>query len=280
MQYLKGNVLRIVNMEQRAEFLKKLNGLLALAKEQGNQITIDAVKLYFAEADLKEQQMELVFDYLLSQKVVVKGYLKVPKAELSGAEESIEGRARYSEEERIYLTEYEEDLKAFPKSDAEEEKEICRKVLQGDQRAKQRLTEIYLSKVVEIAEEMYQPGIFLGDLIQEGNLGLVLGMDMLIEDGDINKILTEQIRQSMQMFIEESSELQSRDKKMVEQVQFLDESITKLTEELGRKVTIDELSVYMGMTEDEINDILRLTGEEPGEEHDHHGHTHEEEEEA
>ena len=60
----------------------------------------------------------------------------------------------------------------------------------------------------------------------------------------------------------------------------MDESITKLTEELGRKVTIDELSVYMGMTEDEINDILRLTGEEPGEEHDNHGHTHEEEEEA
>ena len=142
------------------------------------------------------------------------------------------------------------------------------------------MTEIYLSKVVELAEEMYQPEIFLGDLIQEGNLGLVLGMDMLTEDGDIEQILTEQIRQSMQMLIEESSELQSRDKKMVEQVQLLDESITKLTEELGRKVTIDELSLYMGLTEDEINDILRLTGEEPEKEHDHHGHTHEEEEEA
>ena len=262
MQYIRRNVLRMVNMEQRAEFLKKLNGLVALAKEHGNQITIDEVKAYFAEADLKEEQMELVFDYLLSQKVVVKGYFKMSKEELSGAEEPIEGRARYSEEERIYLAEYEEDLKAFLKLDVQEEKEICYKVLQGDQRAKQRLTEIYLSKVVEIAEEMYQPGIFLGDLIQEGNLGLVLGMDMLTANEDIDKTLTEQIRQSMQMFIEESSELQSRDKKMVEQVQLLDESITKLTEEMGRKVTIDELAVYMGMTEDEINDILRLTGEE------------------
>lgn len=255
----------IVNMEQRAEFLNKLNGLVALAKAQGNQIAIDEVKLYFAEAELKEEQMELVFDYLLSQKVVVKGYFKMPKEENSGAEELIQGRARYSEEERIYLAEYEEDLKAFSESDAEEEQEIYRKILQGDPRAKQRLTEIYLSKVVVIAEEMYQPGIFLGDLIQEGNLGLVLGMDMLTEDDDIEKILTEQIRQSMQIFIEESSELQSRDKKMVEQVQLLDESITKLTEDLGRKVTIDELSLYMGMTEDEINDILRLTGEEPEE---------------
>lgn len=262
MQYIEGNVLRIVNMEQRAEFLKKLNGLLALAKEQGDQITIDEVKAYFAEAELNEEQMELVFDYLLSQKVVVKGYFKMPKEETGEAEEPISGRARYSEEERLYLAEYEEDLKAFPKASAEEEKEICHKVLKGDQGAKQRLTELYLSKVVEIAEEMYQPEIFLGDLIQEGNLGLVLGMDMLTDNEDVDKTLTEQIRQSIQMFIEESSELQSRDKKMVQQVQLLDESITKLTEELGRKVTIDELAVYMGMTEDEINDILRLTGEE------------------
>ena len=84
----------------------------------------------------------------------------------------------------------------------------------------------------------------------------------------------------MQMLIEEHTELSGRDKKMVEKVQLLDESITQLTEELGRKVTIDELSVYMGMTEDEINDILRLTGEEPEEEHDHDGHAHKSEEEA
>ena len=42
----------------------------------------------------------------------------------------------------------------------------------------------------------------------------------------------------------------------------LDEAIKTLTEELGRKVTIDELAIYMGLTEDEIEDILKLTGEE------------------
>ena len=53
---------------------------------------------------------------------------------------------------------------------------------------------------------------------------------------------------------------------MVEKVALLDASIQTLTEELGRKVTIDELAVYMGMTEEEIEDILRLTGEETQEE--------------
>jgi DNA-directed RNA polymerase specialized sigma subunit len=49
---------------------------------------------------------------------------------------------------------------------------------------------------------------------------------------------------------------------MVEKVSALDEAIKTLTEELGRKVSLEELAVYMGLTEEEIEDILRLTGEE------------------
>ena len=62
--------------------------------------------------------------------------------------------------------------------------------------------------------------------------------------------------------IKEQDELSSRDKKMVEKVSALDEAIKTLTEELGRKISLDELAVYMGMTEDEVMDILRLMGEE------------------
>ena len=67
-------------MEARAEFLKRLNGLVAVAKGQGDQITIDEVRTYFTDAALTEEQLELVFDYLLAQKVVVKGYIKMTEA--------------------------------------------------------------------------------------------------------------------------------------------------------------------------------------------------------
>ena len=43
-------------MEARAEFLKKLNGLVAVAKDQGDQITIDEVRTYFTDAALTEEQ--------------------------------------------------------------------------------------------------------------------------------------------------------------------------------------------------------------------------------
>ena len=241
-------------MEARAEFLKKLNGLVAVAKGQGEQITIDEVRAYFADAALTEEQLELVFDYLLAQKVVVKGYIKMTEA----AEEKV----TYTEEEEAYLKEYLNDLEAFKEEKAGEKESLFAKLIGGDASAKNRLTELYLKEVVEIAKEMYHPEIFLGDIIQEGNVGLILGMDMLADVATTHETIVNQVKQCIQMLIEEHAEVKSRDNKMVEKVTVLDESIKTLTEELGRKVTIDELAVYMGITEEEIDDILRLMGEE------------------
>lgn len=247
-------------MEARAEFLKKLNGLVAVAKGQGDQITIEEVKSYFADTGLNEEQLELVFDYLLAQKVVVKGYIKMTEA----AEEKI----TYTEEEEAYLKEYQNDLKAFKEEKQGERDMLFQKLLAGDAAVRNRLTEIYLQEVVEIAKAMYHPEIFLGDLIQEGNVGLILGLDMLTDVATAHETIVNQVKQCIQMLIEEHAEVKSRDNKMVEKVTMLDESIKALTEELGRKVTIDELAVYMGMTEEEIDDILRLMGEESEDEED------------
>ena len=241
-------------MEARAEFLKKLNGLVAVAKGQGDQITIDEVRTYFTDAALTEEQLELVFDYLLAQKVVVKGYIKMTEA--------VEEKITYTEEEEAYLKEYLNDLQGFKEEKAGEKESLFAKLIGGDASVKNRLTELYLKEVVEIAREMYHPEIFLGDIIQEGNVGLILGLDMLEDVSTAHETIVNQVKQCIQMLIEEHAEVKSRDNKMVEKVTMLDESIKTLTEELGRKVTIDELAVYMGMTEEEIDDILRLMGEE------------------
>lgn len=240
-------------MSGKTEFLEKLNGLLKLAQEQGSQITIEEVKAYFSEDALTEEQIELVFEYLMAQKVVVKGYMKMT---------SEENEVEYTEEEKVYLKEYEHDLQAIRSASHEEMQQLFGQVISGEENAKTRLVEVLLKEVVAIAKEMRQPEVFIGDLIQEGNLGLVLGVEMITDVENAHDIITYQIKQSIQLLLEEQSELTSRDKKMVEKVQALDEGIQALTEELGRKVTIDELAVYMGLEIEEIEDILKLAGEE------------------
>lgn len=242
-------------MERELQFLEKLNGLLSVAKANGQKITIEEVKTYFGEENLTKEQMELVFDYLLSQKVVVQGYLKINSANI--AKEEV-----FTEEDKRYLKEYLSELDAM-KPEAEGEKEnLFEQVICGDDMAKARLTELYLQEVVKIAKEMKKQDVFLGDLVQEGNVGLLGAIHTLDNAVDAHKEILLGIRQAMQMFLEECSEMRKQDEKMVEKVTALEESITALTEELGRKASVEELAVYTGMEEEELYDILKLLGEE------------------
>lgn len=254
-------------MKGKIEFREKLNGILTLAEEADRQITIEEVENYFEEDNLSKEQLDLVFDYLLSQKIVVKGYTKTGGTVTSGEEEEEkqEEKITFTAEEQAYLKEYAKDLEAM-KPEAEGEREaLYGQAAAGDALAQARLVELYLKEVVEIAKEMHHPEVFLGDLVQEGNVGLLLGVAMIENVENAHEELLTEIRHGMQMLIEEQTELKDYDRKMVEKVNELDESIKTLTEDLGRKVTIDELALYMGITEEEVEDILRLAGEEPDE---------------
>ena len=245
-------------MNDKLGFLDRLNELVAYAKNQGSQIAIPEVQEYFKDMELSKDQMDLMFEYLMSQKVAVVGYVKLDSEE----KEELE----FTDEEKAYLQEYMEDLKAFPEVSVEERRPFYEKALAGNEIAKQKLMEIYLKDVVEIAKEMYAPEVFLGDLIQEGNLGLVLGVEMITNVEAAHEEIVSQIKQAMSLLLKEQKELSGRDKKMVEKVEMLDEAIKSLTEELGRKISIDELAIHLGMEVEEIEDILKLTGDEPEEE--------------
>ena len=249
-------------MNNKAEFLEKLGGLLELARSRNNQITVEEVRAYFLQDALTEEQTMLVFDYLLEQKISVKGYVKV------GTQEPFQEQT-FSEEEEAYLREYEDKLRQYPILTEEERPELYRKASTGDALAMSRLMEGYLHEVLALAKELHTPEVFIGDLIQEGSLGLVIGVDHFSGDdaGEMHALILQEVRQCMQRFLKEQSEFASQDRKMVEKVQELDDAIRDLTEELGRKVSMDELAVYLGMELEEIEDILKLAGEDT-EEHE------------
>lgn len=228
-------------MNGKLQFREKLNGILELGKEKHHVLTTEDVEKYFEEDALSEEQMELVYDYLLSQKIAVSGYVKKGGNVLEEKEEK-----RFSKEEEAYLETYLEEMSVLIPQNEREEK------------LKQ-----YFPKVVEIAKELHNSELFIGDLIQEGNIGLMLALEN-IEAGEVE--ILEGIHQMMQLLVEEQEEVKHQDNKMVEKVKFLDESLKNLTEDLGRKPTLEELADYMEMTENDVNDIIRLTGEDDDEE--------------
>lgn len=243
-------------MNQRIQFQEKLRGILDMARAQQNRVTTEEVEHYFEEEQLTDAQTELVYDYLLSQKVAVSGYEKKGGRITDPGEEE-----KFTEEEKAYLKDYERDIKAIRPVSEEEQENLFQKAKSGDALAKSRLVEGYLSTVVELAKQNYHPEVFLGDMIQEGNVSLMLALDMLPEE-DADRFVRREIAQSMQALAEEQQETKKRDNRMVEKVNELDAGITKLTEEMGRKVTIEELAVFLDMPLEEIVSVMQLAGEE------------------
>lgn len=223
-------------MAERLEFREKLVGILALCASQNNITDKTTVEEYFAEDNLSKEQMELVFDYLLSQKVIVKGYVKAGGS-IKNAEKP-EDVVRYTQEEQDYLNLYEQDLKGLREGNPLKE---------------------LLPAILSMAKEMHRTDIYIGDLVQEGNMGLMLAMEE--HEGDMEALLS-MAKESMQALLESQEETKKQDNRMVEKVNDLDEQIKKLSEEMGRKVSVDELEEFLDITEDEISDILKLAGEE------------------
>lgn len=133
------------------------------------------------------------------------------------------------------------------------------KEMREDGEAELRMASLF-PKVVEEARKLNHPQVFIGDVIQEGNVSLMQALSEMSEAQDA--VVMEEVRAGMLALIEEQTEMKRQDKRMVEQVSELDEAIRSMTEELGRKVAVDELAERLGIGEEQIAEILKLAGED------------------
>lgn len=137
---------------------------------------------------------------------------------------------------------------------------------------KKDLAEEFMEMVPELAENFDDGTIPKEDLLQEGYVGLMEGINALSDDPDsfygfsMEDQIKDAIISAMQRAIDEKKELNIRDDRLIVQVELLQKSIDRLTEELGTKPNIDEIANDMGIQQDKVIDILKLAGEDYGEE--------------
>ena len=224
-----------------ADMAPAIENALAEITEAAAEAVDELLEKYFEEDGLSQEQMNLVCDYLLSMKMAVVGY-KQTGGTVKEAEK--EEKQPLSAEEQKYVEEYLRGLGDM-KEETQEEVRMA----------------YYLPKVVEEAVRLHHPEVFIGDMIQEGNIALMVALKEIPKEKDEEEIL-EQVRAGMMASLESQTEVKRRDHKMVEKVTELDEAIKSMKEEYGRKVSVDEVAERLGISEDEIEDILKLAGEE------------------
>ncbi len=169
---------------------------------------------------------------------------------------------QYTNRESQSLDKYLQEIGKVDLITPEEEIELATRIREGDQLALEKLTKANLRFVVSVAKQYQNKGLSLGDLINEGNLGLIKAAKKFDETRGFKFIsyAVWWIRQSILQAIADQSRMVRLPLNRVGDLNKIIKVAARLEQELERKPTTEELSKELEMNEDEISQALKNSG--------------------
>lgn len=160
---------------------------------------------------------------------------------------------------KVYLRE----IGRVPLLSSEEEIELAIKISEGDERAKQRLTEANLRLVVSIAKKYVGRGMYFLDLIQEGNVGLIKAVDKFdhTKGFKFSTYATWWIRQAITRAIADQARTIRIPVHMVETINRLKKVQSQLLHENGYEPSEEVIAEKMGLSVERVREIMRVAQE-------------------
>lgn len=236
-------------MNKELLFANTLEKVMEIAREQGNCISEEQVQKEFEVLGLSNEQLQMVYDYLVKHKI--------------GIGQPVNMDDYLSDEEKDYLQTYLDEIEQLPRVTEGEREAITLSAMAGDLDAQGRLTEIYLPDVIQIAKLYAGQGVLLEDLIGEGNVAVAMGVTMLgcLEKAEeAQGMIGKMIMDAMENYIEESAANEKADQKIVDKVNKVLDMAKELSDDLKRKVTVEELMQETGMSRNKIMEAIRFSG--------------------
>lgn len=248
-------------MDREILFAKTLEKVKKQGIMQGNRIGKDEVREAFRELALEEDQLALVYDYLEKHHIEVNE--KLGERSADNFPESSVSWETLTEEETDYLQEYVRLLEEIPVLSGGEREALFLSAMAGEVSAQRKLTEVFLPQVPDMAKIYAGQGVYLEDLIGQGNMALSEGVSMLgaAENAqDAEGMLAWFIVDAMEKLIAEGQDNRNADRKLEDRVNEIAKQARELAEDLRRKVTVKELAQETGIPEEEIRDVYRISG--------------------
>ena len=265
---------------EKKDFLQKLEKLLEYAKSRHNTLDAGEINDFFAGDSLNPEQMDQIYSYLEGRGVDVvpvidDAMLSEDALLLDDLDDSFikDGEDEDIDIDAVDLLEgigtedpvrmYLKEIGTVPLLSADEELRLAKRKAEGDEYAKERLIEANLRLVVSIAKRYTGRGMSFLDLVQEGNLGLIKGVEKFdyTKGYKLSTYATWWIRQSVTRALADQARTIRVPVHMVETINKMSKMQRKLTLELGYEPSVTELADALEMSEDKVMEIMQIARE-------------------
>jgi RNA polymerase primary sigma factor len=243
--------------KKTAEREKKAEALMARGRERG-YITYDEILKSFPTIEDDVVFLEELYDKLSTASIdVLEGGGMLDVAEDENANVYSRGDSSY-DSIQMYLRE----IGRYPLLNAQEERDLAKRITEGDLEAKNLLARANLRLVVSIAKKYVgrSPDLTLLDLIQEGNLGLFKAVEKFdfTKGFKFSTYATWWIRQAITRALADQSRTIRIPVHMVETIAKYKQIVRRLSQDLGRDPMPEEVALEMGVDVDKIYQIEKI----------------------
>lgn len=241
-------------MDKKLEFNEALSALIEFATVNGNEITSADIKTHFSDLIDDEAKYMAIYKYLLSQKIKI--------TDIDEDNETVDAvlpNAAETEEGKAFLQMYYDEMKDLSGSD-EPLDELIKASIAGDKNAINKLTEIHLGLVLEVAGEFKNSPLRESDLIGTGNVALFEAI--VAYDGSADNYsayLKEYVRKAINTAIEEEISSVRTFNHAANRANALSEATIELAKELDREATLEELCEKLSLSEEEVRNTMKMS---------------------
>lgn len=194
-------------MLDRNSFMETLRAVAEVCRTSLDPLSKEEILKYFEGMELTEDQVEMIYQYLQLSPEQQTGE---PEAEEE--EEIVTPEADTEEEKTVsYFQMYLDDLEQIEEMSEKEMQKAYEKLLAGDTSVIGKISESWLRSIAQLAVPYAEQGANLEDVIQEGNMGLLLKLTELAGTGDtacVDEILEGAVVNAMIAYTDENLESQ------------------------------------------------------------------------
>lgn len=258
----------MVNNE-KSMFHEALTFLIQSANMNSGHITVEEINSAFDGIIDDDSKYSLIYNYLSENNITVDGYDYNSSAKTENTlntSDDISDTSETDTKTKMFLDMYYNDIKNITAVSEDDEFKLLNALVNNngtdDKEVINTLIEANLNMVINQCEAYINKGLPLIDLIQEGNIGLIEGINTYNDEPDLTDFhshLTICIKNALESAVFEQSISNRVNSHVVDRANELDRASVELSKELDRTPTLEELSEYLSLPSDEIEQIMKMS---------------------